>query len=58
MQLKRGPYFNELLINGRAPRPGEVMKLPHLANTFKLLAKYGKPGFYEVRIHLTFERTT
>lgn len=47
MQLKRGPHGNELLLNGRAPRAGDVIKLPHLANTFKLLAKSGKSGFYE-----------
>jgi gamma-glutamyltranspeptidase/glutathione hydrolase len=31
----------------RAPRPGEVMRNPTLANTFKLLAEHGKRGFYE-----------
>jgi len=31
----------------RAPKPGEVMKNPTLANTFRLLAKHGKKGFYE-----------
>ncbi|KAF2436660.1 gamma-glutamyltranspeptidase [Tothia fuscella] len=31
----------------RAPGPGEIMKIPTLANTFKLLAKSGKKGFYE-----------
>ena len=31
----------------RAPKAGEVMKNPTIANTFRLLAKYGKKGFYE-----------
>ncbi|OAL53893.1 acylase ACY 1 [Pyrenochaeta sp. DS3sAY3a] len=31
----------------RAPKAGEIMKIPTIANTYKLLAKHGKPGFYE-----------
>lgn len=31
----------------RAPRPGELFYNPTLANTFRLLAKNGKAGFYE-----------
>ncbi|KAI9833600.1 MAG: hypothetical protein M1819_003553 [Sarea resinae] len=48
------PNFAELLKpdasakNGvRAPRPGELFKNTKLANTFRLLAKHGKSGFYE-----------
>jgi gamma-glutamyltranspeptidase/glutathione hydrolase len=31
----------------RAPKAGEIMKNPTIGNTFKLLAKQGKKGFYE-----------
>ncbi|KAF2449181.1 gamma-glutamyltranspeptidase [Karstenula rhodostoma CBS 690.94] len=31
----------------RAPKAGEIMRNQTIANTFKLLAKYGKKGFYE-----------
>lgn len=31
----------------RAPLPGEIFRNKNLANTFKLLAKHGKAGFYE-----------
>ena len=31
----------------RAPKPGEIFKNPFLANTFRLLAKDGKEGFYK-----------
>lgn len=34
----------------RAPLPGDIMKNPRLANTFRTLAKEGKKGFYEGRI--------
>lgn len=39
-----------MLLNGRAPRPGEVIKLPNLAQTFRELGKKGKDGFYKGRI--------
>ncbi|MCJ1407173.1 hypothetical protein MMC19_001243 [Ptychographa xylographoides] len=48
------PNFGEMLKSDskaqdgkRAPQPGELMYNPTLANTFRLLAKHGKKGFYE-----------
>ena len=49
-RLKRGPHSDELLIDGRAPRAGELMRNPTLARTFRELAEHGKGGFYEGRI--------
>ena len=47
------PNFGEMLKSDkdapdgrRAPRPGELFFNPTLANTFRLLAKQGKDGFY------------
>ena len=34
----------------RAPRAGDIIKLPNLARTFRTLATEGKPGFYTGRI--------
>ena len=48
------PNFGEMLKSDskapdgkRAPLPGEIFVNPTLANTFRLLAKHGKKGFYE-----------
>ena len=48
--LKRGPFGEEMLLNGQAPKEGEIMKNPTLAQTFRTLAEQGKGGFYEGRI--------
>ena len=39
-----------MLLDGRAPRPGEVIRLPYLAQTFRQLVDHGKAGFYQGRI--------
>eukprot|EP00898_Chlorokybus_atmophyticus_P004143 jgi/Chlat1/472/Chrsp103S01073 len=50
-QLKQGgPHFNDMLLDGRAPRAGQVIRMPKLAETFRTLAREGKDGFYKGRI--------
>lgn len=41
--LKKDPNAKD---GCRAPRPGEIKKNPTLANTFRLVAKHGKAGYY------------
>jgi gamma-glutamyltranspeptidase/glutathione hydrolase len=48
--LELGPHAGEMLLNGKAPQVGQMMKIPNLADTFDELAKNGKAGFYEGRI--------
>ncbi len=38
------------LIEGNAPRPGEILRQPDLANTYRLLAREGANAFYEGEI--------
>lgn len=39
-----------MLLNGRAPKPGEIMTFPTLAQTFREVAEKGKDGFYKGRV--------
>ncbi len=40
------PSGQELLVNGRAPREGELMRLPTLAKTLRAVAEGGSAAFY------------
>jgi len=45
--LKDFPGFKETFMpGGRAPEKGEIFKNPGLANTYEILAKKGRGGFY------------
>ena len=39
-----------MLLNGKAPKPGQIMRFPDLAQTFRSVAEKGKDGFYKGRI--------
>lgn len=39
-----------MLLDGKAPLPGQVVQLPNLGKTFRALAEQGKDGFYKGRI--------
>jgi gamma-glutamyltranspeptidase / glutathione hydrolase len=39
-----------MLLNGKAPLPGQIVTLPNLAQTFREVAAHGKDGFYKGRI--------
>ncbi|PKB65129.1 MAG: gamma-glutamyltransferase [SAR202 cluster bacterium Io17-Chloro-G2] len=49
-KLNRLPSGQELLIDGRAPRHGEVMRLPNLGATLRAVAEGGTKAFYTGKI--------
>lgn len=44
------PNGDEILLDGKAPLPGQFMKLENLAKTFREVAAKGKDGFYKGRV--------
>ncbi|KAF9229160.1 gamma-glutamyltranspeptidase [Gyrodon lividus] len=44
------PNGDEMLLNGKAPLPGQIMTFPNLARTFRSVAENGKDGFYKGHI--------
>ena len=46
-KLEASPSGSELLLNGRAPRPGEFLKLPELSKTLNAIAEGGAEAFYK-----------
>jgi gamma-glutamyltranspeptidase/glutathione hydrolase len=49
-QLGQALGGQELTIDGRAPRPGEIFRNPGLARTFSRVAEGGKQAFYQGEI--------
>lgn len=39
-----------MLLNGKAPLPGQIFTFPYLAQTFREVAMHGKDGFYKGRV--------
>jgi gamma-glutamyltranspeptidase/glutathione hydrolase len=44
--LKNSPNTEDYLPNGKAPKVGQIIKLPGLANTFQAIADNGPAAFY------------
>ena len=46
-RLKQHPSGDELLLNGSAPKAGDIMAMPTLANTLRTIADGGADAFYK-----------
>ena len=46
-QLRSALNGQELTIDGRGPKPGEIFRNPNLARTFEIVATGGKEAFYQ-----------
>lgn len=44
---KASPDAGSMLLNGKAPLPGQIMTFPDLAKTFRRIVEHGKDGFYK-----------
>lgn len=51
-----GAFKEEMTIDGKAPRKGEIIKRPELANTYRILAERGRKAFYEGEIAEKIDR--
>ncbi len=49
-RLAQYPSGHEMLLNGRAPREGDLMQLPTLGNTLRAIAEGGSHAFYTGKI--------
>ena len=56
-QLLNSPGGGELMIEGRGPRAGEIMRLPTLASTLRAVAEGGKEAFYRGDIAVKIAKT-
>lgn len=51
-----GAFKEEMTIDGDAPKEGEIMRRPELANTYSVLADKGRDAFYEGEIAQNIDR--
>lgn len=49
-QLKSHKFGNELMLDGRGPYPGEIIRLPTLADTLRIFGDEGPSSFYHGKI--------
>lgn len=49
-QLRSAPNGQEMTIDGRGPKSGEIFRNPNLARTFEMIAEGGRSAFYEGEI--------